>query len=259
VDGQIVVKFELDGAQPGSFKVQSAVSGAVDPGAVAVSTISVKTADTSTGDTDPTDDDDNVTDDPITPVGDGDSEENGNAPDPVIQSDSKAFMDPARFRFDLNTDSAKLKPMEALSTDRPFQHNLSMAAMPRERIFKHSVEESEGASVKAYERLREALNAIEKQTGGDIELDEAIAGTAAALTTGLSAGYVVWLLRGGMLLSSLLSQMPAWHLADPLPILTRMKDESNDDESLESIIKEGSKNDDEHEQDDSDNGMKTES
>nr|MDJ0856297.1 hypothetical protein [Desulfobacterales bacterium] len=51
-------------------------------------------------------------------------------------------------------------------------------------------------------------------------------------------GYVVWLMRGGMLLSSLLSSLPAWQLLDPLPILARRKDDDNndDDESLESIL-----------------------
>lgn len=37
----------------------------------------------------------------------------------------------------------------------------------------------------------------------------------------LSIGYVVWLVRGGVLLSSVLSALPAWQLLDPLPVLTR--------------------------------------
>ena len=40
-----------------------------------------------------------------------------------------------------------------------------------------------------------------------------------------------------MLLSSLLSSMPAWQIADPLPILSRLKDDNDDDdESIEEII-----------------------
>jgi hypothetical protein len=44
----------------------------------------------------------------------------------------------------------------------------------------------------------------------------------------------VWLLRGGMLLASLLSSMPAWQFLDPLPILVRKKrdDPSEDKVSL---------------------------
>jgi hypothetical protein len=35
----------------------------------------------------------------------------------------------------------------------------------------------------------------------------------------LSIGYVVWLVRGGVLLSSVLSALPAWQMVDPLPVL----------------------------------------
>ena len=35
-------------------------------------------------------------------------------------------------------------------------------------------------------------------------------GSTVAVSTGLSVGYVLWLVRGGVLLSSVLSSMPAW-------------------------------------------------
>ncbi len=40
-----------------------------------------------------------------------------------------------------------------------------------------------------------------------------------AITSGLSIGYVVWLVRGGVLVSSMLSALPAWQMIDPLPVL----------------------------------------
>jgi hypothetical protein len=40
-----------------------------------------------------------------------------------------------------------------------------------------------------------------------------------ALTSGLSIGYVVWLVRGGVLVSSMLSALPAWQMVDPMPVL----------------------------------------
>jgi hypothetical protein len=98
----------------------------------------------------------------------------------------------------------------------------------------------------AYEHLRNSLDAIKKETVRDIQLNRTVVGSAITASTSLSVGYVVWLVRGGTLLSSVLSSMPAWQIADPLPILTRTKDEedSDDKESLESIIKKGSRNDD---------------
>jgi hypothetical protein len=47
---------------------------------------------------------------------------------------------------------------------------------------------------------------------------EQVAASLAA-AGGLSIGYVVWLLRGGVLLSSLLSALPAWQMLDPLPVV----------------------------------------
>ena len=40
-----------------------------------------------------------------------------------------------------------------------------------------------------------------------------------AVTGGLSIGYVVWLVRGGVLMSSMLSALPAWQMVDPMPVL----------------------------------------
>ena len=73
-------------------------------------------------------------------------------------------------------------------------------------------------------------------------LEERLVGSTVAVTSGLSVGYVIWLTRGGLLLASLLSSMPAWRLIDPVPILatlgrTKDEDESDeDDESLDSLV-----------------------
>ena len=45
------------------------------------------------------------------------------------------------------------------------------------------------------------------------------AGSATVVSFGASAAYFIWLLRGGSLLSSLLSIFPAWKSMDPLPVL----------------------------------------
>ncbi len=43
--------------------------------------------------------------------------------------------------------------------------------------------------------------------------------SAIALSSGLSIGYVIWLIRGGVLVSSMLSAIPAWQMIDPLPVV----------------------------------------
>jgi len=61
------------------------------------------------------------------------------------------------------------------------------------------------------EQFEEAADAIESQG----TVSELVIGTSLGLTT----GFLVWLLRGGTLLASLMSIAPMWKQLDPLPIL----------------------------------------
>ena len=99
------------------------------------------------------------------------------------------------------------------------------------------------ASATTFEHLRNSLDDLQNEVADDNQFSRLILGSAATLSLGLSAGYVIWLIRGGMLVASVLSSMPAWQIADPLPILTRKKEDpdSDDNESLETIIKKGEK------------------
>jgi hypothetical protein len=89
-----------------------------------------------------------------------------------------------------------------------------------------------------YQHLRDSLDAVKQEITSDSRVGMVYLGSAIVSSIGLSVGYVVWLLRGGVLLASLLSSLPAWQVLDPLPILVRRKDEdrSDDNESLESIV-----------------------
>jgi hypothetical protein len=93
-------------------------------------------------------------------------------------------------------------------------------------------------SARAYLNMVNSLDAVKEEMAGDNQLNRVYLGSAIVSSIGLSVGYVVWLIRGGLLLSSLLSSLPAWQILDPLPILARKKDDdrSEDDESLESIL-----------------------
>jgi len=70
-------------------------------------------------------------------------------------------------------------------------------------------------------------------------LNQTLIGSTVVISTGISVGYIVWIARGGLLLASLLSSMPAWRLIDPLPILARFNDEAEDldeGDSLATIV-----------------------
>ncbi|MDT3778351.1 DUF4347 domain-containing protein [Nitrospira sp. MA-1] len=49
--------------------------------------------------------------------------------------------------------------------------------------------------------------------------EQAYLASSIAVSTGLSIGYVVWLLRSGVLLTALLSSVPAWQFVNPLLVL----------------------------------------
>ena len=55
----------------------------------------------------------------------------------------------------------------------------------------------------------------------------------------LTVGYVVWMLRGGVLITSLLAQMPAWRIVDPLVVLESLDKSDEDDESIGSLMEQG--------------------
>jgi len=69
-------------------------------------------------------------------------------------------------------------------------------------------------------------------------------GSAALGVTGLTVGYVVWLIRGGTLLATMISSLPAWMTFDPLPVLDSFEEtkqignggEPPDDEDLSTFV-----------------------
>ena len=67
-------------------------------------------------------------------------------------------------------------------------------------------------------------------------MDQIVVGSTAVVSTSLSVGYVIWILRGGSLLTAFMSAMPAWQAFDPLPVLQSFeKQDDGDDETLLSI------------------------
>jgi hypothetical protein len=71
--------------------------------------------------------------------------------------------------------------------------------------------------------LDEALDQVRRQIQQSGELEQQVLAGSLVLSSGLSMGYVVWLVRGGALLASLSATLPAWTSLDPLPVLSRMR------------------------------------
>ena len=52
----------------------------------------------------------------------------------------------------------------------------------------------------------------------------------AAGSLSMTLAYLLWLVRGGALVASALSALPAWRMLDPLPVLTRVSDDEDEEE-----------------------------
>jgi hypothetical protein len=82
---------------------------------------------------------------------------------------------------------------------------------------------------------------VDQQVKQQHDVEQLTTETVSIASGSLAVGYVLWIIRGGYLLSSLLSTMPAWRFVDPLPILNYMEEEGgtdgDDDESLEELLK----------------------
>ncbi|MEM8499782.1 MAG: DNRLRE domain-containing protein [Pseudomonadota bacterium] len=103
-----------------------------------------------------------------------------------------------------------------------------------------TVDPMEGFSLLDNTRFQHGLDDMRRQVLSEDMQDKIVIGSTVSVTTGVSIGYVLWLIRGSVLLSTVLSSLPAWRLIDPLPVISGMlNNEDEDTESLESIIEDG--------------------
>jgi hypothetical protein len=98
--------------------------------------------------------------------------------------------------------------------------------------------EMETVRAMAAPEVRQALDEARERVQEEAKVEARVAGSVFVVSTGLSVGYVLWLLRGGALIASLLSSLPAWRLVDPLPVLGSMGGRAGDedDDSLEDLV-----------------------
>ena len=84
-------------------------------------------------------------------------------------------------------------------------------------------------------RADQQINFFEEKLTSNVSMQGRVVGSVGVVTTGFSVGYLIWAVRGGMLLSGVLSQIPAWTMLDPLMVIDG--DAKDDDkESLQTLI-----------------------
>ena len=69
------------------------------------------------------------------------------------------------------------------------------------------------------DELTRKFEEMQRQMQQQGESRSTVIASSILVTGGVSIGYVVWLVRGGVLMSSMLSALPAWQMIDPLPVL----------------------------------------
>jgi hypothetical protein len=89
------------------------------------------------------------------------------------------------------------------------------------------------------EEIARSLEALRESVKESEQAEQRVVGASVAAGAGVSVGYVIWLLRGGVLATSLMSSLPAWRFVDPLPVLKNVKqdDDEGDDDSLEAMVR----------------------
>ena len=97
----------------------------------------------------------------------------------------------------------------------------STVAAAGEDAFRYSWLKALNTTLSDTENLRNSLTALREQLQNDGLERRHLVASSIAVSTGLSVGYVIWLVRGGALIGSMLSAMPAWQMIDPLPVLAR--------------------------------------
>lgn len=68
-------------------------------------------------------------------------------------------------------------------------------------------------------QLAQGLDRMHEQISSDSTRSSLVAKASAGLTALVSAGYIIWIIRGSALFASMLSSLPLWGWLDPLPVL----------------------------------------
>ncbi len=99
---------------------------------------------------------------------------------------------------------------------------------------------SEARNDSGRDRL-EWLNSVYKPLGNEpqdwfAQVEGQATLTASAAAGLISLGYLTWMIRGGVLLTTFASSLPTWQSFDPLPVVTRMDRSDDNDEGIDEMV-----------------------
>ena len=91
------------------------------------------------------------------------------------------------------------------------------------------------AMLSAGEAMWEAMDETSEQLRSTVRGDLVVAGTVGAAASSITVGVLAWAARGGLLVSGLMAQMPAWRKIDPLLIMRHLNSPAGN-ESLQQMM-----------------------
>ncbi|MCA9125481.1 MAG: DUF2341 domain-containing protein [Planctomycetales bacterium] len=84
------------------------------------------------------------------------------------------------------------------------------------------------------------LDTLQENIQEDLSFEEVVMDSVRAVTGSLTVGYVIWMVRGGVVASTLIAQLPAWKYLDAMVVIANVQvADQDDDDSLESIVDQG--------------------
>ena len=117
------------------------------------------------------------------------------------------------------------------------EFKLLTAAQESEAKIKRAQQELVAINKLSLKNLSAQADARKSEISNSATISTTVLATSTTVTSSLSVGYILWLLRGGTLLASMMASLPAWRAIDPLPILDGLSgDDENDTETLESMV-----------------------
>ena len=81
------------------------------------------------------------------------------------------------------------------------------------------------------------LDEFQETLASDFQFSTVTIGSVGMVVSGFTVGYVLWVVRSGLLLSSVVASLPAWTMFDPMVIVSdNVPRDEGEEESLEDIV-----------------------
>ncbi len=165
-------------------------------------------------------DEDPPPDEPTVEPKEPDNEEPDPEPDPEDMTDEETSVDDQGQSQDDESEAVP-KPEINDTTDDSSDNGvvITVPEEPYQPVIRSNEARSTGFTVTTMDRLEREIEKIGQQMEKTASSEAKPFEVAVGISTSFSVGYLIWCLRGGTWLASLMSTLPMWQWVDPIPVL----------------------------------------